>query len=428
VVAGRYRALRVIGKSTVGVVYEVEQQSPLRKLTLERFALPVEDEPQAHLSFRHDADVVARLKHPNVADIISWETLEDGSRCVVLERLPGEDLATRMKKTGALPWGEVASIAEQMLAALDAAHGAGVVHGDLGPQHVFLVKDKGGKERCKVHGFGVSKIRHLYPHPGGEDPIEAALYLSPEHAQGNTTGILPASDCFSFGSILYELCTGLPAFNAKNAGGVIYKICHGSAEPLLQNRKDAPPELAKILARVWDRDPAKRIASAAALREELAAALAGAVFLSGGAPEAAAAGEPMSAPVMVLTPEPLSPSSVPTKLTPLPEGGRFELNALKQQKWFWPAVGGAGASLLLLIILIARGCGGSSPAAPVAVQPPSAAPPAAEPAKPEPAPAAAPAFEPDAVEAPPPEKRRRHHHHHKSSSSSHHHSTKKKRR
>ena len=145
-------------------------------------------------------------------------------------------------KKGVPPWSMVSAVAEQVLTALEAAHQAGVIHGALTPQHIFLAREPGGRERCKLHGFGVSRIWHLYPHPSfAEERIEAAFYLSPEHAQGKTGELGPASDCFSFASILFELVTGKQPFSAASAGAIIYKIGHGQADSVLQHRPDAPP-------------------------------------------------------------------------------------------------------------------------------------------------------------------------------------------
>jgi len=157
VLAGRFSVIRVIGRTAVGILYEVQHQETHHTLTLEKLGLPLKDDPGAFERFRRDADVVAKLHHPNLAEIVEWQTLEDGSRCLAMEHLEGEDLATRMKK-GVPAWSMVSAIAEQVLTALEVAHHAGVIHGALTPQHIFLAREPGGRERCKLHGFGVSRI------------------------------------------------------------------------------------------------------------------------------------------------------------------------------------------------------------------------------------------------------------------------------
>ncbi len=419
VLAGRFNVIRVIGRTAVGVLYEVQHQETHQKLTLEKLGPPLKDDPGAFERFRHDADVVARLHHPGIAEMVEWQTLEDGSRCVAIEHPDGEDLATRMKK-GAPPWSMVSAVAEQVLTALEAAHQAGVIHGALTPQHIFLAREAGGRERCKVHGFGVSRIWHLYPHPSfAEERIEAAFYLSPEHAQGKTSELGPASDCFSFASILFALVTGKPPFSAGSAGAIVYKIGHGQADSVLQYRADAPPALDKVLSRAWERDRERRL-TAPALREELIAVLASAQFLAGGSAEIRVQSEAASAPSTLLLPEPL-PDAAPTDETGqsnLP--AHRSLASLRQSRWFLPAASGGAVLLLILIVLIARKGSPPSPlpvpatavAAPRAAEPPVAAPPE---------PAVAPAT-PDAVDEDAPKKHRKHHHHsssRKSSSTTH---------
>jgi eukaryotic-like serine/threonine-protein kinase len=425
VLAGRFRVVRVIGRTAVGILYEVQHEETQRTLTLETLGLPLKDDPGAFERFRHDADVVARLRHPSIAEIVEWQTLEDGSRCVAMERPDGEDLATRMTK-GVPPWSMVSAVAEQVLTALEAAHQAGVMHGALTPQHILLARETGGRERCKVHGFGVSRIWHLYPHPSFADEarIDAAFYLSPEHAQGKTSELGPASDCFSFASILFALVTGKQPFSAGSAGAIIYKIGHGRADSILQHRPDAPPALDQVLARAWERDRERRL-TAAALREELLAVLSSAQFLAGGSAEIPLHPDAAAAPSTLLLPEPLpAAADVETRPSALP--AQRSLAALRQRRWFWPAVGGAALLLLLCIVSSARK--GSAPPRPPAPAPIVAAPPpAAEPAvaaPPEPAVAPPPSAAAD-EDAP---KQHHHHHHHHSSSSKSSSTTHKKQR
>jgi serine/threonine-protein kinase len=414
VLAGRFRVIRVIGRTAVGVLYEVQHQETQRTLTLEKLGLPPKDDPGAFERFRHDADVVAKLHHPNIAEIVEWQTLEDGSRCLLIEHPEGEDLATRMKK-GVPPWSMVSAVAEQVLTALEAAHQAGVIHGALTPQDIFLAREPGGRERCKLHGFGVSRIWHLYPHPSfAEERIDAAFYLSPEHAQGKTGELGPASDCFSFASILFELVTGKPPFNAASAGAIVYKIGHGRADSVLQHRPDAPPALDKVLARAWERDRERRL-TAHALREELLAVLSSAQFLAGGSAEIRVQSEAAIAPSTLLLPEPLPDAAPNDETRQTIQPAQWSLAALRQRRWFLPAVGGTSVLLLLLIVLIARK--GSPPPlpapAPAVAAPPAAAPPVAPP----PEPAVTPPT-PDAVDDDAPKKHRKHHHHSSSSKTS----------
>lgn len=404
VLAGRLRVVRAIGKTAVGVLYEAHDEQSQRTLTLEKLGVPRKDDPAAFERFRHDADVVTALHHPNVSEIVEWQTFEDGARGLTMERPDGEELAARMKKGGP-PWSMVAAVAEEVLTALEAAHRAGVIHGALTPLHIYLARDGGGRARCKLHGFGVWRIWHLYPHPSfAEERLEAAFYLSPEHAQGRTGELGPASDCFSFASILFELVTGKPPFNAASAGAILYKIGHGHADSVLQHRPDAPPALDTVLSRAWERDRERR-PDAAALREELLAALSSAQFLAGGSTEIALQPEAAAAPSTLLLPEPLP--AVASDEAPV-----------RQRRWLLPAAGGGALLLLLSIVLLARkGAPPPPPApAPVVAAPPAAAPPpvAAPPVAPTPV-APAP---PDAVvdDAP---KKHHHHHHHSSSSTTH---------
>jgi serine/threonine-protein kinase len=415
VLAGRFRIIRVIGRTAVGILYEAEQVETHRKLRLEKLGLPppLKDDPGAFVRFRHDADAVAKLHHPNIAELVAWQTLEDGSHCLAFERPEGEDLATFMKK-GVPPWSMIATIAEQVLTGLEAAHRAGVIHGGLTPQHIFLAREPGGGQRCKLHGFGVSRVWHLYPHPSfAEERVEAAFYLSPEHAQGKTSELGPTSDCFSFASILFELMTGKQPFSAGSAGAIVYKIGHGQADSVLQHRPDAPVALDKLLSRAWERDRERRL-TASAFREELLAALSSAQFLASGSVEIPMQAIAATAASTLLLPEPLpdaAPNDEPARsIVP----AQWSLAALRQRRWFLPAVGGTAVLLLLLIVSIVRK-GSPPPPPPPAPAPVVAAPPAAKPpVAPPPEPAVAPPT-PEAVDDDAPKKHRKHHHHSSSS-------------
>src|SRR6185369_1486608 len=123
-------------------------------------------------------------------------------------------------------------------------------------------------------------------------------------AQGKTAELGPASDCFSFASILFALVTGKQPFSAASAGAIIYKIGHGQADSGLQHRPDAPPALDKVLSRAWERDRGRRL-TAPALREELLAVLSSAQFFAGASVEIPVPSAAATAPGTLLLPEPL---------------------------------------------------------------------------------------------------------------------------
>src|SRR5262252_8006069 len=104
VVGGRYEIMRLIGRGGMGAIYEVRNTRLGRSFALKTLVGEAADDDEVLQRFRREADVIARIKHPNIVEVIDWETLDDGSPCMVLEYLHGEDLAARIKECSPMPW------------------------------------------------------------------------------------------------------------------------------------------------------------------------------------------------------------------------------------------------------------------------------------------------------------------------------------
>ena len=144
IVGGRYQVIRLIAHGGMGDVYELRHQRVNRTFALKTLARELLNNPQSLQRFRREADVVASFRHPNIVEIVDWETLDDGSPCIVMEYLRGEDLASLIARQGPMPWRQIAILADQALSALTVAHRAGIVHRDLKPQNIFVVYDDAG--------------------------------------------------------------------------------------------------------------------------------------------------------------------------------------------------------------------------------------------------------------------------------------------
>jgi eukaryotic-like serine/threonine-protein kinase len=274
VIGGRYEVVRLIGKGGMGAIYEVRNTRLGRSFAIKTLSL----EAAAHASrlqrFRREADVIARIKHPNIVEVIDWESLEDGSPAIVMEYLRGEDLAHRLAR-GPLAWPVLARIADQMLAAVSVAHAHGIVHRDLKPDNVFLALDDAGDERVKLLDFGVSKVRDTQGLVTTEDRLLGTpAYMSPEQADGRVSDIGAHSDVWAIGAILHEMATGEVAFSAPSVPSILYKICCGAPASLVDGRPDAPPAFVDVVSAALSRVPERRIGDATVLRARLREALA----------------------------------------------------------------------------------------------------------------------------------------------------------
>ena len=195
-----------------------------------------------------------------------------------MERLEGEDLAAYLRRRGALPPAEVAELAANLAAALEAAHGAGVVHRDLKPQNVYLVR---GTSTLKLLDFGISRLSDT---PSGDTLTHAAVvgspgYLAPEQARGASAEIGAHTDVFALGAICYRALTGVEAFPGRTAATAIYEALQRDPPPPSQLVPGLPGAVAvavdAVLALALAKAPTLRYQRAAELATELRLALAG---------------------------------------------------------------------------------------------------------------------------------------------------------
>ncbi len=194
---------------------------------------------EALARFRREAEIAARLEHPNIVQVLDFNTLPTGEPFLVMELLKGTSLAERVKG-GPLPLELVQQIVRQVGSALQTAHRAGVVHRDLKPENIFLTPTALG-DQVKVLDFGISKLADSKTVQTTDSVlIGTPLYMSPEQATGNNSDITPQSDLFSLGSICYELLTGEAPFTAESVVKVVFRIAYQAHRPLLEVKPELP--------------------------------------------------------------------------------------------------------------------------------------------------------------------------------------------
>ena len=217
--------------------------------------------PKTRERFMAEARAAARLSHPNI--VVVYDTGEhDGQPFLVMERLPGRTLADEIED-GPLPVEGVRRVAADVLAALDAAHGAGIVHRDVKPGNVLLCEDGA----AKVADFGIAKAVDDVDLTTTGLLLGTPAYLSPEQLAGEAA--TPASDIYAAGVTLYEALTGTKPYEGVSALALAQAIQTQRATPVAELRSDAPPELVAVIERAMDKDPGRRFATV----EDMAAAL-----------------------------------------------------------------------------------------------------------------------------------------------------------
>ena len=273
VLADRYRVIRPIAAGGMGVLFEVENTRIGRRFALKTLSSATAARPDSLARFRREAEIVARLHHPNIVAIVDWDALPGGAPFYVMELLEGEDLAARIGR-GPVSWPELAQLASQAMSALGEAHRHGVLHRDLKPANVFLCRvGEGDGVHVKVLDFGLARARGNVAITNYDRPqwIGTPQYMSPEQIRGEAEPGERA-DVWGMAAVLYEVATGRPAFSGA-IDQLIKEIGNRRPVPVRVLRADAPEEFADAVESALSPSPDRRITSVEELAARVRAAL-----------------------------------------------------------------------------------------------------------------------------------------------------------
>src|SRR3989442_4681310 len=259
----RYEILAVLREGGMGTVYKARDLELGRLVALKVIRPEIASRPEILERFKREILLASQVTHKNVLRIHDFGEAGD-VRFISMNYVEGPNLKTLLEKEGPLPLDRGLALARQIGEALQAAHDAGIVHGDVRPQ-IVLVDEDG---TAYIADFGISRSLA----EGGTMTDTGAIlgtvdYMSPEQARGETPD--HRGDLFSFGVILYEMFTGTLPFRASNALSIMMKRLHEDAPPLRQARPELPAWLAAIVARTLQRAPEDRYQSAGDLVRDL---------------------------------------------------------------------------------------------------------------------------------------------------------------
>jgi eukaryotic-like serine/threonine-protein kinase len=217
-------------------------------------------DPRSRERFEREARALSSFAHPNAVAIFD-AAFDADLAYLVMEYVDGPTLASYLARRGPLPVDDVIAIADQVLAALDAAHTHGIVHRDVKPSNILL--DSDGVVR--LADFGIAKIRDLTSDLTATGQIVGtASYLAPELARGEPA--TPASDLYAVGIIIFEMLTGEVPMRAETPVATLALRQHAAQTSLRSRRPDAPESLEAAVATALDADPAIRYPSAGDFR------------------------------------------------------------------------------------------------------------------------------------------------------------------
>jgi serine/threonine protein kinase len=261
VLADRYRVEGVLGRGGMG---EVRAGSDLllgREVAIKLLHHGLSGDERFNRRFENEARAAARLAHPNVVHVYDAGE-HDGRPFIVMERLDGRTLADEIA-AGQFTEQRAREVGAQMLAALEAAHAANVLHRDMKPSNVLLASDGS----VRVGDFGIAKSDYSTDGTTTGTVVGTLAYLSPERLHGAPA--TRSSDCYSVGVVLYEALAGRRPYVADNPVGLLDAMQRGRPAPLDELRPDVDKAFCLAIMRAISPDESQRFSGAA----EFAAAL-----------------------------------------------------------------------------------------------------------------------------------------------------------
>jgi eukaryotic-like serine/threonine-protein kinase len=258
-VGGRYEVERTLGGGGMAVVYLARDGELGRKVAIKVLADNLSGDVELRERFVREAQLAARLSHPNVVQVFDAGE-QDGRPFIVMECVDGESLAETVRREGGLDPDRVAELGIQACAGLEHAHRAGLVHRDVKPANLLLTAEG----TLKVADFGIAHAVEATRVTAVGTVLGTAAYLSPEQAFGEQ--VTPASDLYSLGICLYELLAGEPPYGYETLAEMFSRREAGPPPPL----DGVPQELEATIRRCLERDPGDRPGSAAELARSLA--------------------------------------------------------------------------------------------------------------------------------------------------------------
>jgi Tol biopolymer transport system component len=272
---GSYELLAQIGAGGMGEVYKADDTKLGRNVAIKVLPEVFAHDPERLSRFQREAKLLASLNHPNIATIHGLEH-SDGTHFLIMELVPGDTLAERIKREGSVPVEEALKIAVQIAEALEVAHEKGIIHRDLKPANVKVTPE--GK--IKVLDFGLAKAftgEVADAKPSQSPTLSAvatmqgvllgtAAYMSPEQARGKSVD--KGTDIWAFGCVLYELLCGRPAFEGEDITEILAAVVKTDPD-WSRLPENTPPAIRLLLRRCLQKDKTLRMQAAGDARIEI---------------------------------------------------------------------------------------------------------------------------------------------------------------
>ncbi len=262
---GRYRILEEVGRGATALVYRAYDPQLDRFLAIKVLRDQLAKNDDYREGFIREARLAAQLTHPNIVTIFDVG-ITGGKPYIAMELLEGATLEQILKTKGKLPIKTVLAISSQLASALTYAHEQGVVHRDIKPGNILILRDK---KTTKLTDFGIAQIDENLVRSGNliDKVLGTPEYMSPEQILGQSVD--SRSDLYSTGVLIYRMLAGLPPFMSDDLGKLFKQIIKSKPPELLIDNELVNDDVQDLLRKLLQKRPEKRFQSAAQLVSEL---------------------------------------------------------------------------------------------------------------------------------------------------------------
>ncbi|HEY6876707.1 MAG TPA: serine/threonine-protein kinase [Polyangiales bacterium] len=256
---GRYELISYLGSGGMSDVYVALHTGLRKRVALKLLRPALRNDRDATERFLREGECAARVRHPNVVDV-SDLGIDHGVPYLVMELLEGETLAQRLSREGRLDTETAIDIILPVLDAVSAVHAAGVLHRDVKPANIMLVRGLDGRVTPKLVDFGIARlIERASDDANVRGPLGTPHYMAPEQARGEIVD--ERADQYAVGSVLFEMLTGREPYVGHTVEQVLAEVARGRFPRLSSLRPDLTGPLEDALARATQRFPSQRFPS-----------------------------------------------------------------------------------------------------------------------------------------------------------------------